>query len=359
MDDSGSSGSSEPLRESEQDLLRLAPPADGALAVAGDTIVVACCDTFHRNPGGVYAVTGTGAMLWRAGVEVVADADPVLGPMGLVYVCSTDAYCYALSLADGQIRHRYLGNEYGSAPAIGADGTVFIGTHDDGLLAQSKEGRVLWTESTLGETFSPVLAPWGTIVVGSVLGTTGYLSSLRLDGTVLWSNEVNGVVSHPPCLSANGIYTNSSSGVTRAISPGGDTLWEVPTRCPWNSFPVLGNGGEIFCTSNDGALICINQDGLVAWEFRGEDQLSASPTVGRDGIVYVGSLEGSLLAISSAGALLWKLDVGSPVYAAAAELGTGRVAVGSHAGVLTCFLPDGTKEWSLPLQERWNSLRGC
>jgi outer membrane protein assembly factor BamB len=57
----------------------------------------------------------------------------------------------------------------GSSPAIGADGTVYVGSYDDNIYALDREtGAKKWSFATgLGVESSPAIGADGTIYVGS------------------------------------------------------------------------------------------------------------------------------------------------------------------------------------------------
>ena len=60
------------------------------------------------------------------------------------------------------------GAEVASSPAIGVDGTVYIGSDDGMLYAVSADGTLIWASDTGDDVrSSPSIAPDGTVYVGS------------------------------------------------------------------------------------------------------------------------------------------------------------------------------------------------
>ena len=55
-----------------------------------------------------------------------------------------------------------------SSPAIGADGTVYVGSEDDKLYAIDPDGSLKWAYTTGGAVYSsPAIGADGTVYVGS------------------------------------------------------------------------------------------------------------------------------------------------------------------------------------------------
>ena len=112
-----------------------------------------------------------GTVLWEfeTGYHVVSS--PAIGSDGTVYVGSTDNKLYAI---DGQTGVKLWEFKTGfyvrSSPAIGSDGTVYVGSGDNCLYAiNGKSGAKLWEFETGDEVLSsPAIGSDGTVYVGSL-----------------------------------------------------------------------------------------------------------------------------------------------------------------------------------------------
>ena len=72
---------------------------------------------------------GTKKWEFRTGDGVYSS--PAIGSDGTVYVGSYDKKVYALNGATGAMKWEFLtGEGVGSSPAIGFDGTVYVGSYD-------------------------------------------------------------------------------------------------------------------------------------------------------------------------------------------------------------------------------------
>ncbi|MEM2089259.1 MAG: PQQ-binding-like beta-propeller repeat protein, partial [Thermoproteota archaeon] len=74
-------------------------------------------------------------------------SSPAIGYDGTIYVGSHDNYTYALN-PDGSLKWKYETEAWvDSSPAIGSDGTIYVGSNDGGLYAIG--GRVSEGETSI------------------------------------------------------------------------------------------------------------------------------------------------------------------------------------------------------------------
>jgi hypothetical protein len=89
---------------------------------------------------GDYGAPGTLKWRYKTGYTV---SSPAIGSDGTVYVGSSDSCLYALT-PSGQLKWRYkTGDEVYSSPAVGSDGTVYVGSYDNYLYAIRIDSRGL------------------------------------------------------------------------------------------------------------------------------------------------------------------------------------------------------------------------
>jgi hypothetical protein len=99
-------------------------------------------------------------------------SSPAIGSDGTVYVGSNDKKLYAINGKSGvKLWEFETGGYVVSSPAIGSDGTVYVGSHSGRLYAiNGKSGIKLWefeTEYSLPVDSSPAIGSDGTVYVGS------------------------------------------------------------------------------------------------------------------------------------------------------------------------------------------------
>ena len=143
-----------------------------------------------------------------------------------------------------------------SSPAIGADGTVYVGSGDHNLYAINPDGILKWK---------------------------------YLTGRGVWS---------APAIGADGtVYVGSDDGNLYAINPDGTLKWKYLTGGGVFSSPAIGADGTVYVGSYDHSLYAVNPDGTLKWAYQTGNIVDSSPAIGADGTVYVGSLDGNLYAL--------------------------------------------------------------
>ena len=112
-----------------------------------------------------------GTVLWEFETgEAIMHSSPAIGSDGTVYVGSVDKKLYAINGKSGvKLWEFETGGPVGSSPAIGSDGTVYVGSYDNNLYAiNPKTGVKLWEFETRGGVYSsPAIGSDGTVYVGS------------------------------------------------------------------------------------------------------------------------------------------------------------------------------------------------
>ena len=96
-------------------------------------------------------------------------SSPAIGSDGTVYIGSDDKKLYALNGKSGVKLWEFVaGGPVSSSPAIGSDGTVYVGSDDKKLYAiNGKTGVKLWEFETGGLVFSsPAIGSDGTVYFG-------------------------------------------------------------------------------------------------------------------------------------------------------------------------------------------------
>jgi outer membrane protein assembly factor BamB len=245
-----------------------------------------------------------------------------------------------------------------SAPAIGPDGTIYIG--GDQLYAFRPDGTLKW------KAFGPT---WETLRNAPVVGRDGTvyfvyhnipLTALDPDsGSVIWSRPL-GVNDHclaSPAIGADGtLYVAQQPGLVYAVSPAGQLLWtfDIATagfRGFLRSSPAVDSDGAIYFGLNSGdpssALFALNPDGALRWIFQPSDlpgdtprdhfDIYSSPAIGSDGSIYFGQEFGRVYALDPAdGSVRWMQTVPSGItWSSPAVASNGTLFISDLEG--NCF----------------------
>ena len=125
---------------------------------------------------------------------------------------------YALN-ADGTKHWEFDagGNVY-SSPAVGADGTIYVGSYDDNLYALNSDGTRKWDYTTGDNVYgSPSIGADGTVYFGSA---DSFVYALNPDGTRKWRFFASGDTRSRPAIGADGtVYFGSEDHNVYAVGP--------------------------------------------------------------------------------------------------------------------------------------------
>ena len=259
----------------------------------------------------------TGALLWefQTGKDAKGffgvESSPAIGKDGTIYVGACDNKVYSLDGKTGQRKWEFkTGGNVTCSPAVGDDGTVYVGSWDMKLYAlNGTTGAEEWELPMDGNVYSPpAIGENGTVYVGAFCfvyaldGATGEV----IWGTPLTGRARGGSVQTAPALSADGLLvyagmSNSTYGLYALDATTGELKWRFPTSSHVISSPAVSDDGRVYFGCDNGCVYALDgATGERKWEFAaGTNPVRSSPAVSRDGTVYIGA-EGSLWALDGA-----------------------------------------------------------
>ena len=285
-----------------------------------------------------------GTLKWRYKTGSIIGSAPVVGRDGTVYVGSRDCYFYAID-RDGKLKWRYqTGGWVEGSPAIGADGTVYFGAYDSSLYALNQDGTLRWSYHTGHLVYSsPAIGTDGTIFVGSY---DDYLYALNSDGTLKWRYQSGDHVLSSPAVASDGtVYFGSWDKCLYSLNSDGGLRWRYATEYRVFASPAIAADGTIYVGSEDYGLYALNPDGTLMWRYETRSSVHSSPTIGSDGTVYFGSEDSSFYALNPNGTLKWCYQSGAWIRSTPAVSSDGTVYFGIWFGRLCALNPDGTLGW--------------
>ncbi len=283
-----------------------------APAIADDgTIYVATLD------GKVYALIDNGSSAgqkWPAFQRGTVGLDesyasPAIATDSTIYVAGEDGFLYAIDHTNGSEKWRYdLGDWADSCPALGPDGTVYIGAggnlHAVTPLGAAKPGFPV-SLNGVAVSSSPVIGSDSYIYVGTVNTGTGlgYLHAISPAGVQLWAFQADGPIYSSPAVDGSwNIYFGSDDYNLYRVTPAGAEDWTFPTGSWVDSSPALGSDGTSYFGSNDGWFYAVDPTGSEAWSYRiGSEVSFSSPAIASDGTVIVGATDGKVYAFKVTG----------------------------------------------------------
>jgi outer membrane protein assembly factor BamB len=323
---------------------------------------------FSRLPGDLLWEFATGSFQT---IGAWMDSSPAIGADGTVYVGSRDHKVYALDGATGRKKWEFLTEWWvEGSPAIGSDGTVYIGSVDDHIYAlNGATGFKKW-EFELNDSVRscPAIASDGTVYVGSDGGTVYALDGAT--GRKKWefASGTGWPWYYPitsPAIGADGtVYFGSGDKKVYALNEAtGLKKWEFLTGYEVHSCPAIGADGTVYFGGADwrvyaGDWKIYALDGATGqknWEFATGGGVDSSPVIGVDGTVYVGSDPIFYALDGATGQKKWEFQTENGVISAPAIGADGIVYIGAGGMFYALDGATGLKQWEFQLSAGWSS----
>lgn len=270
-------------------------------------------------------LTPAGALAWSLDINParltteIGQAAPAIGADGTIYVGGDRLYAVR---PDGTIRWTAFDLSWESrrnAPVIGADGTVYFCFHNIPLTALDPEtGAIRWQVSGVSQDHcfaSPAIGADGTIYVGI---QPGIVYAVAPDGQLRWQFDIasagfSGFLRSSPAVAADGTiyfglnFGNPSSALF-ALTPAGAVKWifepsDLPGDTPRDHFdiyssPAIGSDGTIYFGQEFGRVYALNPDGTLRWiEPTRSGVTWPSPALAADGTLFIADISGRCFAI--------------------------------------------------------------
>lgn len=266
------------------------------------------------------AITTTGAIEWgwtNLSLNYIFASSPVVADDGSIYFVHDGLFAFS---ADGSFQWLYPFSWFShSSPAIGSDGTIYVGSGDGNFYAFAPDGEIKWQRSIFTEDNSPSIGSDGTIYIGTNSAT---VYAYNPDGTLRWifaSNEsqfYDSSLCAPPVIGTDGtIYfgTHVPGGASDyagiyAINANGSLKWRVPIHRRDNLNPgvvaplVVDRDNNLFACTDNGACYGFASDGTLLWEYLIEPNLwiRTAPYIVSDGRMLILDSLGRLYGLVAA-----------------------------------------------------------
>lgn len=267
-------------------------------------------DKMHTGRSGYVGPTVTPGIAWSAFTGTVTLSSPAIGPDGTVFIGGP--VVRALAPKNGAVLWQFpspSGGTFQSSPALSDDCLLFIGGTDTYVYALNcTSGAQVWSFATgRGVRSSPAVAD-GVVYVGS--GDNSLYALSAATGNMLWQFITSGSVDSSPAIAGGVVYVGSNDFNLYAFNAStGDNLWVHNVRNLVPGSPAVGANGMVYIGSVDGHVYGVwAASGQRAWlaNTTGPGAVQSSPALGPDGTVYIGSDDSHLYALNgSTGSVLW------------------------------------------------------
>lgn len=287
-----------------------------------------------------------GDVIWEVNVGAPIHSTPAQAQDGTVYVGTRGQKLVAVSSA-GKIAWQYAtGGDVDSSPVIGGDGTIYVGAHDRKLHAIKPDGTRKWEFATGGFiTASPAIGPDGTIYIGS---WDRKVYALKSDGTKRWEAVLPDSVVASPAVGADGtVYVGCDDGNLYALGTDGKTKWGYTAGGAVHGAVAI-SGDTLFLGAPDHCLHALTSDGRKKWALATKQPVTGSPVVGADSVIYFTGGDCRLYALNPDGGKRWEYDASATPATALALGADGSAHLGYADGRLRVLDQQGGLKWSFP-----------
>ena len=188
-----------------------------------------------------------------------------------------------------------------------------------------------WCSTTSGQIdASPVVAPDGTVYIGSSNGTLYAFPGRGVDP--IWQANVGGRIKSTAAIGADGtVYIASVNGNVAAVYPkDGKFKWQVGYGgASFTSSPTIGSDGTLYLGSQDGFVYAIDgSNGSFRWSSFTGGGIDSSPALSLDGkTLFIGSGDKRMHALNiTDGSEKWSFGTGGSIQSspAVANVPAGR-----------------------------------
>ena len=264
-----------------------------------------------------------------------------------VYFGSLDSNLYCLDTTGKQRWSLYLGDEIYCTPAIGADGTIYVGTDKGTLTAVAPNGKRKWNFKTGDDIAgSPTIGPKGNVYV-----TSDSVYCIDARGRRRWAfgaPEGEYFFASAVVDENDVVYAGNNDGNLYCIGPDGRQQWRSPVPDGDEVRPevIVGTDSALYF-GTDGDYLCRKTpQGTPTVFYEASDILVGTAASSDKGTIFSLPDDGTLVAKAANGRLLWTRDVASGnkevYYTSSPTIGPdGVVYVGSWDGGLYAFRADG------------------
>jgi PKD repeat protein len=275
--------------------------------------------------GSLYAVNSDGSLKWKYPTGG-GSSSPAIGADGTIYVCGDYDLQAVNTSGSRKWEFIYAGGQ--CSPAIAGDGTIYVDGQGNGFYAVNPDGSMKWhwNPCTAGVppainycylSSPPAIGADGTIFVGlvygnwSVKGNQYSICAFNPNGTQKWQVPAAAYMTAPAIGWDGTIYVGVGNFIV-ALNPGdGSVKWSVNAASgSLIGSPAIGADRTVYVGSANHCLYALDPvNGATKWFYDAGDIICngngwRTPAIGADGVIYLSAWNG-VHAVNSNGTLQW------------------------------------------------------
>jgi outer membrane protein assembly factor BamB len=176
-------------------------------------------------------------------------------------------YSYDAEIGTKRWVSQDLGGALVGTPAVGTDGTLYVGTFGKEMLAlNTSDGSIKWRFTTEDWVWSGPALVNNSLFFGDL---SGYLYGLNAaDGTALWRIQRPTAIVDTPAVAGDNLYFTTETDALSIVSTAGDIISSPVIGGVIYSAPfIVGDTILIAPTGFDSLLVALDLNGTQKWPF--------------------------------------------------------------------------------------------
>jgi len=320
-----------------------------AVSPAVSSCVLAEESRLYLTSGGYLLAinAANGQELWRYPIGSQSSSEdilstPAIGEDGTIYVGSrAGRFCAVNPNGQGKWVYEKIGPVV-SSPVIGSDGSVYVTAHEGsgekaGLYAFTPDGfKWKYSEENSAIIYKPCSSPAMDSETGLYFGEGGLqadLYAVSTQGTKIFTFRTGNWINSSPCVGKYVVF-GSSDRKLYAIFRTGEIRkkWEILLDGPaWYYSPSLATAGKIWFACQEKLYIIDEESGekvlvcdLKEADTPPADRFAIAPSLDKSGYVYIGCSNGHIHAFKPDGSPAWKFPVEGSLGEIVAPIAIGK-----------------------------------
>lgn len=219
--------------------------------------------------GKLYALDFKGNQRWFFPTKHPLWATPATDDTcSCIFLASMDHKLFSVDAESGKLKWETddLGGALVATPAISADGTVYVGTFGNEVLAiNANSGAIKWQFVTNGWVWSGVAFNDGALYFGDLEGNFYAITSA---GEELWRIQPDGpIVSQPIFVDGNIVFT-TEAGSVYMVDKDGNPVWNQTVGGKiYGPAVLVGDSILVAPIETEVMLVSLTSSGVIEWSF--------------------------------------------------------------------------------------------
>lgn len=261
------------------------------------------------DDGKFVSMSSSGKVRWSLAAEGDVDTAPTVTPYGALVFAAGDTV-HAVRPSGSVLWRVRAKRKFYSAPAVGADGTVYIGAQDNRLYALTRSGTVRF-KLDLGADVdcAPAVDDGGMVYVGVDGGAVVAVDPS--EKKVVWRAKVGGHVRGGLTVTRDhsvvaGVY-GPAPRVVSLDGKTGEENWSFGIQGTGarefgvHGSPVEDREGQLYFGAQDDVVYALTSNGALRWKFATGGDVDAPIVLARDGVLYAASDDGKVYRLEDSG----------------------------------------------------------